>query len=270
MVAEHKPIIVGGQSIALYQEMFEDSTPALKQLGPVTSKDVDFHENDRAAKALEQGLIEGKLEFPDAGDATVNAGVVKGYLGGKLVVIDFMRALQGVDTKQMVQRAVTFSDEDNPEAAVTLMHPLDCLKGRLANINTLKRKSDNSLRQAEASVAILQAFIELEIGSGEIRKAQRNLADLEHVITDCHLGKDSHHEFGGRLQLQGILDYFVDHPDLDERWRNMTLAPIRARCADKERVELERREKFPAPVQSLTAVPDTLTISIDPRGPTTA
>lgn len=245
-VKSHNPVIIGGQSINIYALMYEGANPDLDKLGPLTSKDVDFYENDAAAAMLAQSLEDGKIERPKPDDFTPEAAKVTGVLGEKPVQVDFMRSIKGVKAEKVPSRALRISDPFDPNTELVLMHPVDCLRSRLANINDLRRNDDNTVKQAEASVHILDLFISQELADPDgAKRVTRVAQELEHILTDMHYGKASHHEFGDRIQALDVLRKLSNEDRLDERWRTLTLAGIISRCEQKEEVEVARRNRTP-------------------------
>lgn len=246
-VKSHNPVIIGGQSINIYAFMYEGANPELDRLGPLTSKDVDFYENDAAAATLAESLEGGKLDRPKPDEFTPEAAKVTGVLGTKPVQVDFMRSIKGVKAEKVPERALRVIDPQEPDTVLILMHPVDCLRSRLANINDLHRTDENTLKQAEASVHILDLFISQELADadGGAKRVTRVAQELEYILTDMHYGKTSHHDFGERIQPLEILRKLSNEDRLDERWRTMTLAGIISRCEQKEEVEVARRSRIP-------------------------
>ena len=245
-VSKHTPIIVGGQSINIWATLLQGQDPELDALGPLTSKDVDFFHNKEAAKALADGLEDGKIQIPTGDDFTPNAAVVTGRLNGREVVIDFMSAVKGVKDQSLLKHSITFADQENPEISITLMHPLDCIRSRLANINDLKRTSEHALKQAQASLKIFECYLAYELSIDDIesrRRVTRSLQEFEYVITDRHIGRLSHVEFDKSLDLLEILTRYVEDTRLDIRWREKILTRIIARVNRKFDVQKARFEK---------------------------
>lgn len=249
-VSKCRPIVVGGQSINIWATLLEGQDPELDALGPLTSEDVDFFHNKEAERALAEGLENGKIQIPSGDDYTPNAAVVTGRLGDRDVVVDFMSTVKGVSDDSLLKQSITFADAENPEAvSITLMHPLDCVRSRLANINSLKRTSKHSIRQAVASLKILECYIEDEFSRGDSgghRRATRCLQEFEYVITGRHIGQISHIDFSDQLDLLGILTRRVDDERIDPRWREKILAGIIARVCRRISVHEARTSRAEA------------------------
>lgn len=246
-VQAHNPVIVGGQSINIWSQLYYGRNDDLDELGPLTSKDLDFFHNKEAERALAASLENGELKLPTGDDHTPSAAVVTGTLGGRRVIIDFMAQVKGVEDASILTNSITFADEEDPESvSITLMHPLDCVRSRLANINTLGRTDDHSLTQAEASLIILDCYIDDQLGQDTrdaSRRALNTLRELEFIIRDMHIGKRSEAEFGHRLDPSAIVRRYRDDGRIDDRARDKLLQSILDRLEHKFDVAERRRER---------------------------
>jgi hypothetical protein len=223
-IADSSPIIVGGQSINIWARHYSDSDPALAQMQPLTSKDVDFYASKTVAEQLASHLTDSKILLPTIGDATPNAAVVIGKLGNRKIAVDFLATILGVPNDSITDNYVaikgTMPGSGKP-ITLCLMHPLDCLKSRLSNINILNRFDEHALTQATASLKVLEHFIDEVLTAGVIKSAQRTLHALPYVYRDLHLGQKSHISFGNRLNFSPIFEKFSTDTRLDERWRHL-------------------------------------------------
>lgn len=226
IVNEDKAIVVGGQSINIWAEVYAGRDATLEALGPLTSKDLDFFRNSEAAQRLAKAL-DGQVYVPTPDDHTPNAAVVEVTLGQRRIAIDFMETILGVSEKKLCSRCVTLEGPGATEGETTsiiVMHPLDCVASRLSNINgPLHRTDDLSLDQLRASVAIVRLFIDELLDKGEFREAQNALVELEYVIRKQHLSQDTHTKYG--IDLVSVLEHFLEHDKLDERWCERRLRP---------------------------------------------
>lgn len=219
------PIIVGGQSVNIWAEYYSDRDRELFDIGPFTSDDVDFFRNREAARQLAARLDNGTILLPTASDfGTPNSAVVLGELNGRHIAVDFMASVLGVDDESIMDNFVMIEGSFGASTIKLLvMHPLDCVRSRLTNINVLHRYDRHSIVQGIASVRILENYLEDLLGENNFRAAQRILKDLQFVVRDQHIGRPSHERFGEDLDLLPLMDRFCDHPGLDSRWREHVL-----------------------------------------------
>ncbi len=228
-VADEDPIIIGGQSISIWSQVYSGDSATLDAMAPLTSKDLDFLHNLEAERALEKGLKEGRLKIPPPGNITPEAAVVTGYIGDRKVTIDFMTSVLGVDTKQATGRSLKISDPENTALSLTLMHPLDCVRSRLSNINVLNRVDEHSIIQAEASIMILDCYINRELNIRDEmghRCATKAILEIEDIVRKAHAGKLSQKAFGNRLDLVKVAAKYADDERIDARVREKNIKPM--------------------------------------------
>jgi hypothetical protein len=245
-VQEFQPIIVGGQAINIWAELYHGADEELDALGELTSKDLDFYHNRDAEHALAKSLEDGLLQIPKGDDHTPNAAVVTGKLGDRDIVVDFLAQIKGVEDSSLLKNSITFADAEKPESiSITLMHPLDCVRSRLSNINMLGRRSEHSVRQAVASIIILDCFINHQLGDGGDKDGSRRafdaLCDLEAVIQNKHIGKATELEFGDQLDPTAILWKYRHDARLDQRIRDHQVQGIIDRLDRKREIAEKRR-----------------------------
>jgi hypothetical protein len=114
-VQGHQPIIVGGQAINLWAELFHGMDAELYCLWALTSKDLDFYHNRAAEEALAKSFVGGEIKLPDCDDHTPNAAVLTGKLANRDVVVDFLVQIKGVEDKSPLRNSITFADAADPD-----------------------------------------------------------------------------------------------------------------------------------------------------------
>ena len=239
------PIIVGGQAISIWAERYRARLPDLFDEGPVTSKDLDFLRNERAVECLEVAL-QARVQRPGMDDVTPEAARVTATLGDRIVDIDFMNDVLGTDRRAVAKRAVRLVGPAGAagEVRMTVLHPLDCLRSRLANVNRLHRTDGHSVRQARIAVRVLEAFVQNLVELGERRHAQDVLMECEVVVGRLHRGRTSHVEPRHGIRPEMVPHAFLEAPGLDLRWRELTLRPSVERTARR----LSRSDQPPGTV----------------------
>ena len=173
--------------------------------------------------------------MPGPDDFTPDAAVVVGTIGGRRIRVDFMHSILGVDHHSLENKFVTLTGTHRKTGGpidIVVMHPLDCLRSRLSNINDLKREDPHSINSARASIVILGAFVDDLLQEGMRKEAQATLHDLYFVIRGSCLGKIAFHKFG--LDPRSILTDHLNDSRLDVRWRKFNLASNIRRLAERE------------------------------------
>ncbi|AWM02996.2 hypothetical protein [Bradyrhizobium amphicarpaeae] len=227
-------VLVGGQSLAIWSRLYLGRAPQIARVYSMSSEDVDLYGDRKAAEAFAKKLMNAKVYIPPAFDPSPNAAVVVGQLGEKTIQVDFLRAVLGVDPRSLKNNVVTLTGPSQGQGSqidILILHPLDCLRSRLSNINDLKRTDPHSISSAHAAVIILDVFIDDLLQNGETKKAQAILMSLFYVIRDRNLGRPSQTKFQVD-PLSILLKYRLDLR-LDNRWRSHQLANAISRLRKK-------------------------------------
>lgn len=225
IAAAHDALLVGGQAIALHAQSLRGLDGELDAMDDLTTADIDLVGSPSAAIALAAALTGASLVEPGPDDHTPNAAVITGEWRGQTVLIDMMRSVKGVDLRVAAARAMPLPVGTT---LVRTLHPLDCLRSRLANINDLGRHDQHSVQQAEAAVHVLGLNLRNDFhGSpAATREAMKVVRELEHVIRRMHRGRDTATRHGDSIRPGGILIDLAGDERIDARWRRGTLEGI--------------------------------------------
>jgi hypothetical protein len=181
-IEQTKSIVVGGQALALWCRLFLDTAPQIASYYSLSSDDLDVFGSVADARALAQLLSDAKLHIPQAFDNSPNAAVVVGNLGNHTIRIDFMRQILGVDDKGLKNHYVTLTkDTERGPLSIHLMHPLDCLRSRLSNINDLHREGVHAISSAKAALMVVDVFLDQALANRKTREAQAILMSLFYI-----------------------------------------------------------------------------------------
>lgn len=209
-----------------YLARFDDE---IASLGSVSSADVDYFEHPAAAESLKQKL-KGKILWPeDAISLSPNYCTVAAFVNGKQIQIDFMRNVLGVNPRTLMDRCVIIAGQFpniEREVRLALMHPLDCIQSRLANIETLGRHDKWSMIQTDASFKVLGAFIRYLIQLDETKEARRTIVEFQYVLRDWFYQPNVYPHVVDRVSPIELVSQYLDEKAFDHRWRELTLAPM--------------------------------------------
>jgi hypothetical protein len=234
MAQDADAIVVGGQSLAIWSRHYIERRPEIANVYSMTSEDVDFYGNRQAAEKFAAKLQQSKIYVPGPDDHTPHAAVIVGMVGERKIRADFMHSILGVDNKSIENNFVTLSgvhQKTGDTIDVVVLHPLDCLRSRMSNINDLGRTDPHSISSARASILILEAFLDDLLADGAIKEVQRTLRDLYFVIRAC-LGRVAFHKYG--LDPRNVMRRFLNDARLDDRWRKFNLASAISRLDERE------------------------------------
>jgi hypothetical protein len=244
LVHEADAVVVGGQSMAIWARHYADYNPEIPKIYTMSSEDVDFYGNRKVAEDFAAKLGNAKVYFPDPDDHGPNAAKVVGLIGNREIKVDFLHSILGVDHASLKNNVITLTGKrsDNGEPlSILLMHPLDCFRSRLSNINDLKRKDVHSISSARASILVLDAVINDMLENGWTKDAQDTLLKLRYVtLTKC-FGTVAHLKFG--LDPRWIFEKYLNDERLDSRWRSFQLtASLNALNAKADQIEAAARK----------------------------
>jgi len=234
LVNESNAVVVGGQSMAIWARHYADYNEDIAKTYTMSSEDVDFYGTRKAAEDFAAKLGSAKIFVPDPDDHGPNSAQVVGFIGEREIRIDFLHSILGVDHTSLKNNVITLTGQrsDNGEPLnILVLHPLDCFRSRLSNINDLKRKDVHSISTAKASILVLDAVINDMLDKGWIKEAQDTLQKLRHVtLTKCY-GTVAHLEFG--LDPKWIFEKYLRDDRLDPRWRKFQLTRSLDRLNDR-------------------------------------
>lgn len=227
--ADDGAFVVGGQATNLWAWFYRDKIPRQREEQIFTSIDVDYFGEAGVARMLADALG-GNVRRPSQ-DAmnTPSTAVVEIEIGGRSVSIDFLNKILGIKNREFAKGVseLKFPAESEGrvgEVMIPVMHPVLCLKSRIANIMhpATRRQDATALDQARAAHHVMIAYIDHAINDGAHRETA---ACFQGLFT--YLRRD---EFGRRAHLEtpvdplGILRAFADDPRIDERYRQKNLA----------------------------------------------
>ena len=184
--ASTRVILVGGQALNFWAEYFirAGQVPALAAGAPFTSKDIDFQGDAAAVEQIATKLKGwgGKALFPENDMSGVNSGKVL-YTDpstGHRRELDFINSVLGCDTKHLIARSIpaAVSSGGAPTARVRVMHPVDCMRSRLANLRLPEKKTPHARQQASASIACVRCFIIEITVDGHVRDALKLIKEV--------------------------------------------------------------------------------------------
>jgi hypothetical protein len=150
-------ILVGGQSLNFWAEQFRAGDPAIEKLAPYQSADIDFLATPLDVETCARKLG-GKVFYPSPEQVnTPEVGIIHCLINGKQLKIDFLGYLAGPTRRDVERAAVNAPIEEG--VVLRVMHPLNVLHSRVANVLQLRRTDSLSLRQLQTAVLVARAYI---------------------------------------------------------------------------------------------------------------
>lgn len=233
LLDEQTVFLVGGQATNIWAWYYQGTHPGLPTDQVLTTKDIDFYGSKEAASRLAKAMG-GTARFPLPDHMnTVNTAVVEINLNGRVLGIDFIHSILGIERKSDLERGVSQlalptigTRGEDTETAIRLLHPINCLRSRIGNMLSpaTRRRDEVAWRQLHSSVCVVDAYIEDMLGTGRLKEAKQTFVELKKYLATHSYGKRCEIELG--IDLIGILSRRTSDTRLDEVYRNKTLKPI--------------------------------------------
>jgi hypothetical protein len=218
LTADDPTFVVGGQATNLWAWYYRDREPALQSGEPLTSQDIDCFGTFEAARRFAEA-VGGEVRRPGPDDMN------------KPLVIDFLKDILEV-TRRELRRGVSvigvtaMIDGAEQEAEIPVLHPMLCLKSRIANMlhSATRRRDLLAWQQLHAAIAILRRHVDEALEDGDWPEAKDCFASLYAYLRFDQLGRRAQVELG--IDLIGIMRHFRADDRIDPRYREHQLAGI--------------------------------------------
>lgn len=239
-------VLVGGQSLVAWAIYYGIPIPENNDIA--LTRDVDFLGNKDDATAIAEALG-AKVTVAQMEEGTPNSAVVtwRSPISDKLLTLDFMKTLIGLDNQEIRDISVPMRFEGTPD--IQVLHPIHCLVSRFENLHKLKNKRDgNGLTQARVAVEVAKAFVDQLLASGE-KDDQRFAIKIAGMI-----GRIATSDAGGFVFANYGLDpliavdstRFTEFPDFAKKdW------PNRLRWATTKRAKAIKQYQSASRIQKL-------------------
>ncbi len=185
-----QPLIVGGQAVNLWAEVYVAAEPELHAFEPFTSKDADIHGNRELASIL-QRRSGWTCRFFDEPRQTAVAILTKPVEGAaSTLTVEVIRSVFGLNTDDLGRNLVR---ELRPGENYRLPDPFVMLKAKLANVAHLSvEKRPQDLKHARMLLPICRAyFLELHAAIGRPDMSQRNFLGAAAYATEIITSADA-------------------------------------------------------------------------------
>ena len=163
--------MIGGQALAFWVARFGISFAA----GPrvYISADADFLGFTEHVKRFSEA-IGGKAIYPPKRGSTALSGAVEKNVGGKVIGVDVLHKVVGLDADDVRKRAIEVTHPKDPSFRFSVMDPVDCLVSRFENLRRISEKqNDVGIWQAKMAISVCRAYVEELIKMADERKAMK-------------------------------------------------------------------------------------------------
>ena len=171
----HDAVLVGGQAVAFWAAFFKVAVPP--GLRAYVTKDSDFL-GSRVDVARIAGGTQGTASYPHKRALTAIAGQVRiDVADGVFLNIDVHHRVVGFDGSDGIRKRA--QDVALGRARFKAMHPLDCLRSRIENLqNIAEKRNESGAAQAELAVRIAARYLETVLDAGKERLALKAIEDV--------------------------------------------------------------------------------------------
>jgi len=229
LTVDDNTFIVGGQATNLWAWYYRDKVQYLRDEGPFTSQDIDYFGGLDVAQKLAEA-INGRVLKPSRDTMnSPNTAIVEVVIDGRYIRIDFLDKLLGISKRDIERGASVLAIGADVGGTpviveVPIMHPLLCLKSRIANIMhpATKRRDATAMRQLQASYHVSEAYIDHALRDGDHREATDFLLGTFNYLRSDQFGRHAHNEVP--IDPLGIMNRFISDERIDPRYRERALA----------------------------------------------
>ncbi len=177
-------VLVGGQALAIWLGLYglRERTPDV----PAVSNDVDFLAQapaDRKPVARLANVIHGKAVYPSARALTALVGqAVLDVSDEEYLNVDVIFKVVGIDGHSIRKRAVTVQPAGRP--AFLVMHPLDVLRSRVANLHEIPAKqNEKGKAQLALAIDVGRAFLHEQSRAIDPAATAQGRSPIQHYVS---------------------------------------------------------------------------------------
>jgi hypothetical protein len=231
LTVDDATFVIGGQATNLWVWFYAPREPKLQTSSPLTSQDIDYFGTREVARLFAEA-IGGRLVLPSMDQMnTPNSTIVYATINGKALVIDFLHGILGVQHSELSRGVSIIAAEaevDGKAATVqiAILHPVLCLKSRVANMLSpiMRRRDAFAWAQLHAIIVVVQRHIEESLARGDWTEAHQCLSALFRYLRSDQFGKKVDQELN--VDVLEIIRAFQDDARIDRRYRNFQLKPM--------------------------------------------
>lgn len=185
-----RPLIVGGQAVNLWAEIYVTSEPALHEFEPFTSKDADIHGHRELAEILHRRTGWTCRFFDEPRQTGVAILTKPTETPGTELTVEVLRTVFGINVDDLSRNQ---EREIHPGEIYRIPDPFVLLKAKLANVARLSvEKRPQDLKHARMLIPICRAyFLEIHSAIGRPDMTERNFLGAVAYATEIITSRDA-------------------------------------------------------------------------------
>ena len=151
----HPYVLIGGQAVNFWAELYLAAEPTLKKHMPFTSGDIDFRGNRDDVRHI-AGQLELPALFPDKVSMTALAGAIPLRIGKQLSNIEIVRLIPGVSTATVDSLAVVteFGGQQ-----IRVLDPISLLCCKVSLALTVPQKDRQDVEHLKILIHCVRGFL---------------------------------------------------------------------------------------------------------------
>jgi len=228
-------VLVGGQALSFWAQYYYIGLQ-LAEFGGSVSKDADFLGTRKNLDAIKEGFGDSaQKELAPRRGLTALVGSVQIRLSdAEFVNVDVIHKVHGLDTNHVIKTAAKVKVGD---AFILIMHPLDVLESRVANLAQLKDKQQpdsNGKAQAHLAIRVARRYVE-ELAADPENEGQA-LRAIEKIVSIAKSGAGRRVSRDYAVQfLPAIPEHSIRTEEFHHRrWPHLCAELATAAAHDKE------------------------------------
>jgi hypothetical protein len=184
------PLIVGGQAVNLWAEIYVAAEAELREFEPFTSKDADIHGNRELAEALQRSSGWSCQFFNEPRQTAVAVLTKPGDVTHPMLTVEVLRSVFGINIDDLARNLVR---ELRPGEHYRIPDPFVMLKAKLANVAHLAaEKRPQDLKHTRMLLPISRAyFLEMHAAIGRPDMSERNFLGAVAYATEVITSSDA-------------------------------------------------------------------------------
>ncbi len=185
-----QPLIVGGQAVNLWAEIYVEATPELHPFAPFVSKDADIHGNRALAEILHRRSGWACRFFDEPRQTAVALLTKPADAAGPALNVEVLRTVYGVNDDDLSRNLVR---EIRPGELYRIPDPFVLLKAKLANVAHLSVENrPQDLKHARMLLPISRAYLlEMHAAIGRPDMTERNFLGAVAYATEIIRSRDA-------------------------------------------------------------------------------
>ncbi len=149
---------------------------------------------------------------------TPNTATLETTVNGKPITIDFMHSVLGLSKRELETGYVVMSIGSDPPIEIAVMHPIQCLKSRVANMLSpaTQRRDMIAYGQLRAAIEVVIGYVDEALAAGDARVAHSSLKQVAQYLKSDTYGRRAARELN--LDPLAVLLAFANDKRLDQRY----------------------------------------------------